>query len=187
MGLLLFQGEPSSPSPAPPGGGLLTVVVVAILIFLGVLIAAAVVTGMVVSLKRRDAAGARGQSWLDYGNFFIVAIGIVAVFLAFLIALLTNSTLFRDPAQLLAVLAALFGVIGTLVGTYFGVKAGSDAAQGAQDLASGVIAPGPPPIVSVWPVANATGVVRNTPVIVTFPTDMNPNTINTLTQSQSCN
>jgi hypothetical protein len=114
-------------------------------------------------------------------KFFIVAIGIVAVFLAFLVALLANSTLFRDPAQLLAVLTALFGVIGTLVGTYFGVKAGSDAALGAQTLAGGVIAPTRPSVVAVEPVPNATGVLRNAPVIATFSADMNPNTITNLT------
>jgi hypothetical protein len=84
-------------------------------------------------LQNLDAPGLPegSRSWLEYGNFFIVALGILAVLLAFLVTMLFSRRFFENASQVLAVLTALFGVIGTLVGTYFGVKAGSDAAQGA--------------------------------------------------------
>jgi hypothetical protein len=178
LNLLLLQATTSPP--ATDGNGLATIVIIEILIFVGILVIAAVATSMVTSLRRPDV-GARGQSWLDYGNFFIVVTGIVAVFLAFLVAMLVSGGLFHDPTQLLAILTALFGVIGTLVGTYFGVKAGSDAAQGAQDLASGVITPTRPTVVAVEPPPNAPGIAVNTPVSATFSTDMNPATITNVT------
>jgi hypothetical protein len=116
----------------------------AILIGLLVAILALVGVGIYIVIKRPNV-GAAGKSWLDYGNFFIVAIGIVAVLVAFLIAMLLtiNTQLFKDSTEILAVLTALFGVIGTLVGTYFGVKAGSDAAAQATTLAGNAITPTP--------------------------------------------
>jgi hypothetical protein len=44
---------------------------------------------------------------------------------------------FTDTAQGLGFLAALFGVITGLVGTYFGVKQSSDAREGTEQLALG--------------------------------------------------
>jgi hypothetical protein len=76
------------------------------------------------------------QSWLDYGNFFIVATGLAAGLLGFLIVLLFLGR-FTDTAQGLGFLTALFGVITGLVGTYFGVKQSSDAREGAEQLALG--------------------------------------------------
>jgi hypothetical protein len=73
---------------------------------------------------------------MEYGHLIVVTLGIVAVLMVFLVTMLFTEDLFQDAAEVLAVLTALFGVIGTLVGTYFGVKASSDARQGAQDLAA---------------------------------------------------
>jgi hypothetical protein len=74
------------------------------------------------------------QTWLDYGNFFIVATGLAAVLVGFFIILLLL-TRFGDVAQALGFLTALFGVITGLVGTYFGVKQSADAREGAEELA----------------------------------------------------
>ncbi len=68
------------------------------------------------------------RSWLDYGPFFVVAIGIVAAIIGFL-----GFWLFGGQA--LGFLSALLGVIVGLVATYFGVKTSSDAAMAAQRVA----------------------------------------------------
>ena len=76
---------------------------------------------------------------LHFGNFFVVALGIMTALIGFLIAFpLLISGVFEDPTQVIALLSALFGTIVGLVGTYFGVKSSSDASRGAQDLAKAV-------------------------------------------------
>lgn len=77
-------------------------------------------------------------SWLDYGNFYIVAFGIAAVLIGFLV-ILPFITPFDDKAQALGFLAALFGVITGLVGTFFGVKQSADAREGAQQATSDAV------------------------------------------------
>jgi len=87
-----------------------------------------------------SATGER-KSWLDYGNFFIVALGILITAIAFLVALYLIITiqpdtgLITDSNEVLAFLTAFFGVVGTLVGAYFAVKTSSDQATGATNLA----------------------------------------------------
>jgi hypothetical protein len=74
---------------------------------------------------------------MTYGNFFVVALGITTALMGFLVACpLLISGVFEDPTQVLAILSALFGAIVGLVGTYFGVKASSDAGAKAQDQAA---------------------------------------------------
>jgi hypothetical protein len=76
---------------------------------------------------------------MSYGSFFVVALGITTALMGFLVAFpLIISGVFDDPTQVLAILSALFGTIVGLVGTYFGVKASSDARQGAQEQAAKV-------------------------------------------------
>jgi hypothetical protein len=75
------------------------------------------------------------RTWLDYGNLYIVASGIAAVLIGFLIMLLFLDR-FTDRDQALGFLTALFGVITGLVGTYFGVKQSADAREGAEQLAT---------------------------------------------------
>ncbi len=79
------------------------------------------------------------RSWLDYGNLYVVAFGIAAVLIGFLIILLFLDR-FTEEVQALGFLTALFGVITGLVGAYFGVKQSADAREGAEKvaLASGV-------------------------------------------------
>lgn len=79
---------------------------------------------------------------LHFGNFFVVALGIMTALIGFLVAFpLLISGVFEDPTQVIALLSALFGTIVGLVGTYFGVKSSSDASRGAQDLAKAVANP----------------------------------------------
>jgi hypothetical protein len=81
---------------------------------------------------------------LHFGNFFVVALGIMTALIGFLVAFpLLISGVFKDPTQVIALLSALFGMIVGLVGTYFGVKSSSDASKGAQDLAKAVTSNGP--------------------------------------------
>jgi hypothetical protein len=81
---------------------------------------------------------------LHFGNFFVVALGIMTALIGFLVAFpLLISGVFKDPTQVIALLSALFGTIVGLVGTYFGVKSSSDASKGAQDLAKAVTSNGP--------------------------------------------
>ena len=74
------------------------------------------------------------KTWLDYGNFFIVASGLAAVLVGFLVILRVAPP--GDKTQALGLLTALFGAITGLVGTYFGVKQSADARAGAEKLAT---------------------------------------------------
>jgi hypothetical protein len=79
----------------------------------------------------------RADEPMKYGNFFVVALGITTALMGFLVAFpLLISGVFKDPTQVLAILSALFGAIVGLVGTYFGVKASSDAGERAQNQAA---------------------------------------------------
>jgi hypothetical protein len=83
--------------------------------------------------KEQAAQESQGKrSWLDYGSFFVVTLGIVAVIIGFLSILLFLDR-FTDITQALGFLAALFGTIVGLVGTYFGIKASSEAQIRAEE------------------------------------------------------
>ena len=118
------------------------------------------------------------RSWLDYGSFYVVALGIAGVIIGFLVILLFADR-FSDLTQALGFLTALFGAITGLVGTYFGVKSSTDAREGAERLQTAAAAgPSPPPLVSsINPPAGAQ-VDGNTAVTATFSTAMDPSTIN---------
>ncbi len=123
------QGETTQPDPPP-----LTLAQVGVVA--GII---AVIALILILLIRAGVVGARtsvqGQrSWLDYGNFYVVAFGIAAVISGFLVVLLFLDR-FTDGTQALGFLTALFGAITGLVGTYFGVKSSSDAREGAETLA----------------------------------------------------
>ncbi len=107
-----------------------------------------------------------------------MTIPLLAVLIAFLAIMLSFGSVFDDPNQVLAAFASLFGVIGTLVGTYFGVKASSDARLGAEGLAHGHGENTTPPTVSsVSPPNGTVDVDGNTDVTATFSTSLNPATI----------
>jgi hypothetical protein len=106
-----------------PQGTVLALIIVSALFVIGLL----VLLGIFVR---------RTNNPLEYGNFFVVALGITAALMGFLVAFpLLISGIFDEPTQVLAILSALFGAIVGLVGTYFGVKASSDAGQNAQEKA----------------------------------------------------
>jgi hypothetical protein len=110
-----------------------------------------------------------------FSLFIFVLIGFSVLVLYILYAMFGQTI---ELTQGLGLLTALFAVITGLVGTYFGVKASSDASEGAQELAQ---SPGgnttPPTISSVSPPNGAVDVDGNTDVTATFSTNMNPATI----------
>jgi hypothetical protein len=121
---------------------------------------------------------------LEYGNFFVVVLGILTALVGYLVAFpLLVSGVFEDPTQVLALLSALFGTIVGLVGTFFGVKTSSDARQDAQTLASSAIAGGstPPQVSSTNPQDRADDVPPDIHPTATFSNDMDRATINTST------
>ena len=99
-----------------------------------VLLLTFVLVALLVAVARSPRTWKKEErTWLDYGNLFIVAFGIAAVIVGFLVILLFIHP-FPDGRGALAFLAALFGVVTGLVGTYFGVKQSADAREGAHDL-----------------------------------------------------
>jgi uncharacterized membrane protein YeaQ/YmgE (transglycosylase-associated protein family) len=76
------------------------------------------------------------RTWLDYGNLYVVALGIGAVTVGFLVILIFLDQ-FPDTSQALGFLTALFGAIVGLVGTYFGVKSSADAREGTEKVEHG--------------------------------------------------
>jgi Big-like domain-containing protein len=165
---LLLAGGPVS---------LLAVAQVGFILFL--LAAIALIAVLVI----RTGVGSRSvpkdqRSWLDYGNLFVVAFGIAAVIIGFFGILLFLDA-FGDKTQALGFLTALFGAIVGLVGTFFGVKASSDATEGAQKLAD---ANGRdttrPQVSSTNPEDQAEDIPPGIHPTATFSKDMDPVTIN---------
>jgi Bacterial Ig-like domain len=162
----------------PLDGGLVTI----ILILLDAVLLIAVLYLLYVVRKRPGVGSTSvpqgGQSWLDYGSFFVVIGGIVAVIIGFLLTLLFLGR-FADVTQALGFLTAYFGAIVGLAGTYFGIKTSSDAAQGAQRLAA---APGRdttlPLVLSFNPPDQAPDVPPDIHPTATFSKEMDPTTIN---------
>lgn len=118
---------------------------------------------------------------LLYGNFFVVSLGTVTALIGFLAAFpLLISDVFKEPTQVFALLSALFGTIVGLVGTYFGVKASSDASKQAHQLATSTVASDttPPVVSTVEPQDRASDVPADTVVTATFSKEMNRATIN---------
>jgi len=67
------------------------------------------------------------QPW----SFYLVVVAILSVTVAFLIIMVLYSRLKifdkENAANITAALSSLFGIVGTLVGAYFGIKATTDA------------------------------------------------------------
>ena len=122
---------------------------------------------------------------LQFGSFFVVALGIMSALIGFLVAFpLLISGVFTEPTQVVALLSGLFGIIGTLVGTYFGVKSSGDARQGAQQLATAAAAAATPAaptplltVAAVDPQHGAENVPPDVRVSATFSEDIDPTTI----------
>jgi hypothetical protein len=138
---------------------------------------------LIAVLVIRTGVGSRSvaqgeRSWLDFGSFFVVALGVVAVIIGFLAILLFLDN-FQDGTQALGFLTALFGAITGLVGTYFGIKTSSDAREGAQRLAAGRGGDTTPPqVTSITPEDLADDVPPDIHPTATFSKDMDAVTIN---------
>ena len=73
---------------------------------------------------------------------FLVLGAILCVTVIFLVVWLTPAPeVFTQSSQVIAALTATFGVIGTLVGTYFGVKSSSDARDTVERVQRSTTAP----------------------------------------------
>jgi hypothetical protein len=115
---------------------------------------------------------------MEYGHLIVVTLGMGAVLVVFLITMLFTEDLFQDASEVLAVLTALFGVIGTLVGTYFGVKASSDAREGAQELAATGVDTTQPLVSLTTPPDRAVNVSPDIHPTATFSKEMDSVSIN---------
>lgn len=94
--------------------------------------------------QNTEDAPKAGTPW----GFFLVLAAIVVV------AIMYSVTIFfidqKDPEVVFGAMAASFTVIGTLVGTYFGIKAGLDGQDKAKEtLSKAVGSPGERPQLSI--------------------------------------
>ena len=118
------------------------------------------------------------RPWLEYGSFFVVIFGIMAVIIGFL-SVLGFLGRFDDVNQALGFLTAFFGAIVGLTGTYFGIKTSADATAGAQRLAAATGGDTTPPqVLSTNPRDRAPNVPPNIQPTATFSKDIDPATIN---------
>ncbi|HKH12513.1 MAG TPA: hypothetical protein VKA73_15335 [Rubrobacter sp.] len=87
--------------------------------------------------------GGQGQQSTDEGaqrkpayGFLLVLAAIVVVAIMYSVTLLLIDNTNRAPELVFGAMAASFTVIGTLVGTYFGIKAGLDGQDRVKDAIS---------------------------------------------------
>ena len=67
--------------------------------------------------------------------FWLVVIAILCVTGIFLVVwFIPTPTVFGESSQVIAVLSSTFAVIGTLVGTYFGIKSTGDARDSVERM-----------------------------------------------------
>ena len=67
--------------------------------------------------------------------FYVVALALILATLVFLAVLFFFGDIFKNAALLTTAMSTLFGVFGTVVCAYFGVKSSSDSADKAQSAA----------------------------------------------------
>jgi len=132
--------------------------------FLGLFVIGAIVIGVALLIVFALSRGTltQGRPLLDYGNFFIVAVGLVVIIIGYL-ALLMFLNQFNSGTQVLGFFAALTGATVGLVGTYFGIKTSSDTVE--VFARNGIV---PLTVTSVTPPENApavAAVAANTPVV----------------------
>src|SRR5215217_1271338 len=144
-------------------------VILSLIAFIAVVVV--VVVGYAVA--RRNVT--QGRPWLDYGNFFVVACGLVVIIIGYL-AILLFLNQFRSGTQVLGFFAALTGATVGLVGTYFGIKTSSDTVEvlGRNGIA-------PLTVTSVTPPENAPNVAANAAVTAQFSRAVDPASISTNT------
>jgi hypothetical protein len=81
--------------------------------------------------QKRQEETQRGAPW----GFFLVLAAIVVVAIVYSVTILAIDRADRTPEVVFGAMAASFTVIGTLVGTYFGIKAGLDGQDRVKDSA----------------------------------------------------
>ena len=153
--------------------------------FLGVFVIGAIVIGVALLIVFALSRGTltQGRPLLDYGNFLVVAVGLVVIIIGYL-ALLMFLNQFTSGTQVLGFFAALIGATVGLVGTYFGIKTSSDTVE--VYARNGIV---PLTVTSVTPPENAPAVApvaANIPVVTAQfsravdPTSISPNTFQVL-------
>src|SRR5215208_3285586 len=144
---------------------------------LGVFLIAAIGIGVALFIVFAFRTGTltQGRPLLDYGNFFVVAVGLVVIIIGYL-ALLMFLNQFTSGTQVLGFFAALTGATVGLVGTYFGIKTSSDTGEvlGRNGIA-------PLTVTSVTPPENAPNVAANAAVTAQFSRAVDPASISTNT------
>ena len=80
-------------------------------------------------LGQRGAGSDRGRRW----GFVLVLGAIVVVAIMYTVTIYALTQAQRTPETVFGAMAASFAVIGTLVGTYFGIKAGLDGQDKVKD------------------------------------------------------
>ena len=171
-----------------PSAVLIVLAVITLLLLIAILLANVRIVRGIAKTGVGNSSVPQGKSWMEYGSFFVVICGIAAVIIGFLSILLLLGQ-FEDVTQAIGLLTAFFGAIVGLVGTYFGVKASTDAAVGAQQLAAGTRGDTTPPqVLSTNPRDKAKNVPPDIHPSATFSKDMdgatiNPNTFKLLDQS----
>jgi hypothetical protein len=151
-----------------------TWIVIGLLILIVLLIVYAVYRIVRLDQVRQERSG----RVMDYGHLIVVTLGMGAVLVVFLVTMFFTEDLFQKSSEVLAVLTALFGVIGTLVGTYFGIKASSDAREGAQELAATGVDTTQPLVSLTTPPDRAENVSPDIHPTATFSKEMDSVSIN---------
>jgi hypothetical protein len=86
--------------------------------------------------EQGQVVGSRGEYRSPPYAFWLVVTAIGAVVLIFVLSMVFFGlvrNLFTTPDQVIAALTTAFAVIGTLVGSYFGIKASGDARSGIEE------------------------------------------------------
>jgi hypothetical protein len=143
--VLLQSAATGTQQAGPPLAWTQIALVAVLLVAIGAIAFLLVRTGMGSGTLSRDE-----RTWLDYGNLYVVALGIGAITVGFLVMLLFLNQ-FPDRAQALGFLTAMFGAVVGLVGTYFGVKSSADARESTEKVALATSAASTTPTVTIAP------------------------------------
>lgn len=86
--------------------------------------------------RRESTDGSqRATPW----GFFLVLAGIVVVAIVYSVTMILIGEEIKNPATAIGAMTAAFAVIGTLVGTYFGIKAGLDGQDKVKETVNRVV------------------------------------------------
>lgn len=80
--------------------------------------------------KNSAQASGRGKPW----GFLLVLAAVVVIALMYAVTMLTIGPEIQNPTTAIGAMTAAFTVISTLVGIYFGIKAGLDGQDKAKEM-----------------------------------------------------